>query len=148
MRSALTGVLMFACGAAGSAAHVEAANLAAGHPIDVCRAQSIPKATVGKLISIHGRIQSDVESSWIYGDACPNIVVRLRYRASGPSLISRLTDSGDSRCGGLSRNGQLAIVEGFLTGKRDMPASSRGLPVEAGTIEVTSLGLNERTITL
>src|SRR5690348_6416315 len=110
MRSALAAVLVFACGAAGLAAHIEAANPVAGHSIDVCRAQSIPKALIGKLISIRGRIHSDVESSWIYGDACPNTLVRLRYRASGPSLISCLTSSEDSRCGGLSRDEELAVV--------------------------------------
>ncbi len=92
---------------------------------------------VGKIISIRGRIHSDVESSWIYGDACPDTIVRLRYRTPGPSLISCLTGSGDSRCGGLSRNEQLAVVEGILAERRDKPRSSRGLPVETGAIEVT-----------
>ncbi len=137
MRSALAAVLAFACGVAGLAAHVEADDLATGRAIDVGRAQSIPKAMVGKTVSIRGRIHSDVESSWIYGDACPDIIVRLRYRAAGPSLISCLTGSGDSRCGGLSRNEQLAVVEGILTERRDRLKSPQGLPVDTATIEVT-----------
>ena len=137
MRLALAAALAFACGIAGMATHVEAANSPAGYAIDVCGAQFIPRSMLGKIVVIRGRIHSDVEGSWIYGDACPDTIVRLRYRASGPSLISCLTGSGDSRCGGLSQNEQLAIVEGTLIAKRDRPKPSQGLPANAATIEVT-----------
>lgn len=127
---------MFVCGVA--AVRVEAADPASGQVIDVCHAQSIPNPMVGKIVSIRGHIHSDVESSWIYDNACPDAIVRLRYRALGPSLISCLTGFGHSRCGGLSRNEQLAVAEGILTEKRDRPPTlSRGLPFEVAAVEVT-----------
>lgn len=137
MRLALAAALAFFCGVAGLATHGDAANAAPSYAFDVCGSQSIPRTMVGSKVVVRGRVHSDVEGSWIYGDACPETVVRLRYRTSGPFLISCLTGSGDSRCGGLSRNEQLAIVEGILTEKRHGPKSPQGLPVNTATIEVT-----------
>lgn len=142
MRLAWATALMFVGGLSGLATRIEAANSAPGHAIDVCRIPSIPKTMVGRTVSIRGRIHSDVESSWIYGDACPDTIVRLRYRTSGPSLITCLTGSGDSRCGGLPQNEQLAIVQGVLTERHSRSKSSQGLPFDTATIEVTKFRIS------
>lgn len=137
MRLALAVVLAFACGVAGLATPGDAANAPAGYAFDVCGSRSIPRIMIGNIVVVRGRIHSDVEGSWIYGDACPATIVRLRYRASGPFLISCLTGVGDPRCGGLFRNEQLAIVEGILTERADSSRWPQGVPVSTATIEVT-----------
>ena len=56
--------------------------------VDVCNIQQVPQAMVGKVISIRGRVHSDIEASWLWGDACPQVFVGLQYVA--PLLWSAL----------------------------------------------------------
>ena len=107
-----------------------------GRVIDVCLAWEIPGSAVGEFISIKGRVHSDIEGSWIYGDACPDKMVRLSYAAASPSLVGCLAGNGHVRCGGLRRNEQLVVVTGLLKMKGSVQRTLQGLPLAAAEVQV------------
>lgn len=108
---------------------------AAAQIIDVCQMWSLPTSAVGKQIALRARVHQDIESSYIYGDCCPDTVVGLSYTRSSPSLVGCLVGTDKAHCG-LSKNDQLAIVIGTLVRKGKVRRSSQGLPLRAGQIEV------------
>lgn len=114
-----------------------------GRVIDVCQAWAIPSSAVGKLIAIRGRVHSDAEASWVYGDACHDTMIRLTYAPTGPSLVGCIAGNGDPRCGGIWRSEQVAVVTGMLKVKAMGSRARQGLPLAAGEVQVVGFQVVE-----
>lgn len=109
--------------------------------IDICHVWAIPKSVVGQHVAIKGRVHSDIEASWIYGDACPDTIVRLTSGPGGPSLVDCIAGASDRRCGGLRGNEQLVVVTGLLKMKNSGRKTVHGLPVAAAEVQVFAFEL-------
>jgi hypothetical protein len=106
-------------------------------PRTVCELAKVGVSNVGKILSIRGILDQDIEFAALFDRRCPLAFIRLKFIPNGPDPISCINDPAAPNCGGLKRNGQIVTVTGVLSDVPSSKAPMHNLPALAGVLEVT-----------
>jgi hypothetical protein len=140
MRAIIAATLIVLSGVAAADAP-KSGSMMAPAIVDLCNSLALSALPIGGNVSLRGVVHSDIEASWLYGERCHDVTVKLAYKTSGPSLVACLSGHADARCGGLRHNDQVVVVTGVLLSMR--PAEPAPLPLSLGEVRVTAFRVVE-----